>query len=611
MFLYNNKELQQSITNEIKKDTNCIYHILFIIDIKSALPKNENDLREDILNLMNKYLSFQKNLIEFASLGKILVFSSEKIEKIEESIDTFLKEAKKTKLYKNIIIGAIIRKKDNENLEIVYLQAMKALFYAATAGKWQYFFYSEKKEEEFFQAVKKFWKFNKENLTSTLIENKNLRNLFYRIDQFDPVTNLPTYTSFIQGTENYIADKNEKRNMAVFYIDIIGFKSLNRIYGEYEGNRFLSAFADYLQDSEFCLFGCRVYADNFIGIFTIPEETTLEEMAEKFIKESSNFLHCEAHYHLKCNLGFIFGICAIDDRNESIYSYISKADAVRKSLKPSLSTKGGVFDEKRKKLFIQNQELHTKILSAFENDNFTFYLQPKVDTRINKIIGAEALARMVEDGKETMMPGDFIPLMEETGDIVKLDFLIYKKVCAYIKNRMESNLPLFPISVNVSRDHFKHSHFVSQFHKIVSEHGIDPKYIELEITENVFINNLEDILIPIKELKSLGYCIQLDDFGSGYSSLNLLKNIPFDLIKLDKGFLGRGEISDKNKILIKGIIQLCTDLEIPLLCEGVETAEQIEFLKKIGYFTLQGFYFSKPTCVNKFERIYNENLLTA
>lgn len=156
-------------------------------------------------------------------------------------------------MYKNIIIGVIIRKKENENLEAVYPKVMKALFYATIAGKW-----------------------------------------------------------------------------------------------EYEGNCFLSAFADYLQDNKFYLFGCRVYADNFIGIFTLPEETTLKEMAEKFIEESSHFLHHEAQYHLKCNLGFIFGICAIDDKSKSIYSYISKAHAVRKSLKPSLSTKGGVFDEKRK-----------------------------------------------------------------------------------------------------------------------------------------------------------------------------------------------------------------------------------------------------------------------
>ena len=610
MYLYNNTELQKVIMNEIEKNSSCLYHVLFIMDIKNIFPKNEKELKKNILKLIDKYLPFQKSSIKFASLEKVVVSSYEEKEKIEEAIEIFLTEAKKTKLYKDISIGAIIREKENKNLEFIYPQAMKALFYAATAGSWQYFFYSEEKEREFFRAIKKFCEFNEDISPSILIENKNMKNLFHKVDQFDPVTNLPTYTSFLQESESYI-NKNEKKNIAVFYVDIIGFKSLNRIYGEYQGNCFLSSFADYIQKHPSYIASCRVYADNFIGVFSVPDGADLEEMVESFIKKGSDFLHHEAHHHPKCNLGFICGVCAVDNKNESIYSYISKADAVRKSLKPSLTTKGGVFDEERKKLFIKKQELHTRILSAFENDKFTFYLQPKVDTRINKIIGAEALARMVENGKEVMMPGEFIPLMEETGDIVKLDFLIYKKVCAYIKNRMEDELPLFPISVNVSRDHFKNPHFVAQFHKIVSDHGIDPKYIELEITENVFVNNLEDILIPIKKLKNLGYCIQLDDFGSGYSSLNLLKTIPFDLIKLDKGFLGRGEISDKNKILIKGIIQLCTALDIPLLCEGVETAEQMDFLKKIGYFTLQGFYFLKPTCVNKFERLYHENLLTA
>ncbi|WP_373080136.1 EAL domain-containing protein [Fusobacterium varium] len=611
MYIYDDIELKKLIIKELKKDNNSLHSILLVIHIESSIYKHNEDMKKDILELLKKYPLFQKSAFSFVSSGKIVVFSDLGKDETEKIMKRFLSEAKKENIYKNISIGATTVKNHNGKLELLYQQVIRAMFHAETAGGWQYFFYSEDKEKEFLETVKNFWEFNEElsdsEFISKLMANTQIRNLFEKLAHFDDVSSLLTYNSFLKKAQKHIDDKNEKRKLAVFYADIIGFKSLNRIYGEKEGNRFLRSFASLIKANEFYITACRVYADNFIELFTIPEGITLEQLSEKFVRDCNGFLQKESLFHPKCNLGFICGMCSIDDRNESVYSYISKADDVRKSLKPSLTSKSGVFNEEKKNLYLTKQERLRTIMTALENENFTFYLQPKFNVLTNEITGAEALVRMKPfETTPSLMPGDFIPLMEETGDIVKLDFTIYQKVCEYIKERKNKNLTLFPISVNVSREHFKNPYFVQQFDYIIKSSDIESKYIEIEITESIFSHNLKDILDAIYKLKSLGYSIQMDDFGSGYSSLNLLKDIPFDLIKLDKEFLGRGKISKKNKVLIKGIVALCKELKIPLLCEGVETKEQVNFLKSAGCHIVQGFYFAKPMPVNDFEKIYDK-----
>lgn len=611
MYLYDDIELKELIIKELKKDNNSLHSILLVIHIESSIYKNNEDMKKDILELLKKYPLFQKSAFSFISSGKIVVFSDLGKEETEKIMKVFLSEAKKENIYKNISIGATTVKNHDGKLELLYQQVIRAMFHAETAGGWQYFFYSEDKEKEFLETVKNFWEFNEElsdsEFISKLMTNNQIKSLFDRLGHFDDVSGLPAYNTFIKKAQKHIEDKTEKRKLAVLYTDIIGFKSLNRIYGEKEGNRFLKSFAALMKANEFYITACRVYADNFIELFTIPEGITLEQLSEKFVRDCNGFLQKESSFHPKCNLGFICGMCSIDDRDESVYSYISKADDVRKSLKPSLTSKSGVFNEEKKGLYLTKQERLRTIMTALENENFTFYLQPKFNVITNEITGAEALVRMKPfENTPSLMPGDFIPLMEETGDIVKLDFTIYQKVCEYIKERKNKNLALFPISVNVSREHFKNPYFVQQFDHIIKSSDIESKYIEIEITESIFSHNLKDILDAIYKLKSLGYSIQMDDFGSGYSSLNLLKDIPFDLIKLDKEFLGRGKISKKNKVLIKGIVALCKELKIPLLCEGVETKEQVSFLKSAGCHIVQGFYFAKPMPVNDFEKIYDK-----
>lgn len=266
MYLYDNIELQQLIMKELKKDSKNIHSILFLIHVESSIYKNDKELERDILKLLERYPLFQKSSYGFLSSGKIIVFSNSKKEEIEKVLKNFLAKAKKENIYKNISIGATIRKNKDTELDTLYQQVIRAIFHAETAGGWQYFFYSEEKENKFLESVKNFWEFNKElsdsQFISRLISDNKIKNLFERLDQFDNISGLLSYSSFIKKAQDHINNKNENKKLAVFYADIIGFKTLNKIYGEEEGNRFLRAFSDFIKANEFYISACRVYADN-------------------------------------------------------------------------------------------------------------------------------------------------------------------------------------------------------------------------------------------------------------------------------------------------------------------------------------------------------------
>ena len=352
MYLYDDFELQQLIEKELKKDKKNLHSILFVIHVESSIYKNDKELKKDILKLLEKYPLFKKSTFVFISSGKLVVFSDEEKEETEKVMKDFLIAAKNENIYKNISIGATIRKNKDTKLETLYQQVIRAIFHAETAGGWQYFFYSENKENEFLESVKSFWEFNKElsdsEFFSKLMANDEIKSLIEKLERFDTISGLPTYNSFTQKAQSFIKNNNERKKLGVLYTDIIGFKSLNKIYNEEEGNRFLRSFADFIKLNEFYITACRVYADNFIELFTIPEGVTIEQLSEKFIRDCNGFLQNEARFHPKCNLGFICGMCAVDNKDESFFSYISKADEVRKYLKPSLVSKSGVFDDHKK-----------------------------------------------------------------------------------------------------------------------------------------------------------------------------------------------------------------------------------------------------------------------
>ena len=246
---------------------------------------------------------------------------------------------------------------------------------------------------------------------------------------------------------------------------------------------------------------------------------------------------------------------------------------------------------------------NSELISSIENNEFIIFLQPKFDTIKEEVVGAEALVRKLKDGK-IIMPNEFIPQYEKTGLITKLDTYVLEEVCKLQKKWRELNFPLLPISINESRLHLKNKNHIQELQEIISRYDTDANLIELEMTETTVV---EDILVAKKaaeSVKKLGFIVSMDDFGTGYSAFNILKDIEIDILKIDKEFFKNLENNKRAQIIIETIIKMCKKLKIKTVAEGIETKEQVDFLKKVGCDIIQGYYFSKPITISKFEEKY-------
>lgn len=227
------------------------------------------------------------------------------------------------------------------------------------------------------------------------------------------------------------------------------------------------------------------------------------------------------------------------------------------------------------------------------------YLQPKFSISTGKIIGAEALARWIHPERGMISPAEFVPVFEQNGFILKLDQYIWESACRKIRSWLDSGVKPVPISVNISREYVHSFDVVGELVRLVKKYDIPVHYLELEITESVDAEGVGDV---VKEMKSAGFTMLMDDFGSGYSSLNMLKTTQFDVLKIDRAFLSEFMESSRGRKIISHTISMSQDIGLDIIAEGVETLEQAQFLSKCGCDAAQGFYYSKPVTQEEFDR---------
>ena len=240
---------------------------------------------------------------------------------------------------------------------------------------------------------------------------------------------------------------------------------------------------------------------------------------------------------------------------------------------------------------------------AKEDDEFLLYLQPKFNTNTGEVVGAEALTRWNYKHEKILTPNIFIPLFEQNGFIKELDYLVFENVCKFQRKTIDEGLNPVKISVNVSRYQADFDAYIATIDGIRKKYSIDPSLIEIEITEGMYIDNINQISDFIKKLHDIGYSISMDDFGSGYSNLASLATLDFDLIKLDKGFCAN-QYNEKENIILSFVMALAKNLHMDGLCEGVETSEFVEYLKSIGCNLVQGFFFERPIPSSDFKTKY-------
>lgn len=252
----------------------------------------------------------------------------------------------------------------------------------------------------------------------------------------------------------------------------------------------------------------------------------------------------------------------------------------------------------------KKKSLKAELERALKREEFVVYLQPKFWTSNEKLAGAEALVRWEHPDKGFLLPNSFVPDLEECGLIEALDTYVLKQVCKKQSQWKKKNYIEVPIAVNESKAHLFNSEHPETLISILEEYRVSPHLIELEMTESTVVHNIEEAKQAERRVHELGFCVSMDDFGTGYSSFSMLKDIHIDILKMDKSFFNGILTNKRAKAIVESVIQMAKRLDIKTVAEGIETEEQVEYLKSIGCDIIQGYYFSKPIPIDEFEKKY-------
>ena len=417
----------------------------------------------------------------------------------------------------------------------------------------------------------------------------------------DTLTGLYNRNAFFTNASRML-EEDKGTDFSVMRLNIGGFKLINDIMGRAIGDKLLIAIADSLRrfDPKRGVYA-RYHADNFVLLtptYDMDPEAIHNEIKE-FIAKANIIKH---------DIQIYMGIYKVEDREVPIEDMCDRAGIACQSINGSYGVHFAYYDESMRQAMAEEQEIRDESRRAIDNSEFVVFYQPVYGIKAKKFVSAEALVRWNHPTKGMISPGKFIPVFERNGFIEELDLYVLEQVCKYHRKRRENGLEPFPISVNISRMSLYNPQLFDMIAELTEKYGIEPKFFRIEITETAYNDNPAQLLETVNKLRDKGFPVLMDDFGSGYSSLNTLKDIPIDLLKLDMKFMQGFESSERVKTIITSIARMSRWLNIPMLAEGVETKEQYLFLKSIGCSYIQGYYFSKPSPERDFtEAISNKD----
>lgn len=392
---------------------------------------------------------------------------------------------------------------------------------------------------------------------------------------------------------------------SIVLLNVRGFKMVNEQFGIRTGNQILSyiyrVLRQHLHENQ-DEFAARGESDHFFLCLKEHSPDALQYRLNDMIHDVNTFYNTDLP---ALSLSFKQGACLADDPDQEITLLQDHARIALQSCGTDIRHSCCFYDESLIQSLKMEQELNALFEDSIENRHFQIYLQPKIGLRSSRLEGAEALVRWNHPQKGIIFPSDFIPLFENNGKICRLDLYVFTEVCAAIDRWRQEGLPLVPVSVNLSRQHFRDPNFLDTFGRIASSFKIPDKILEFELTESIFFDNqqIKTVRETIQEMHRMGFLCSLDDFGSGFSSLGLLKEFDVDTLKLDRSFF-LNMSGQKAKDVISCLIDLSRHLKAKTVAEGIESMEQVELLGSMGCDMIQGYVFSAPIPVNEFEKRY-------
>lgn len=400
---------------------------------------------------------------------------------------------------------------------------------------------------------------------------------------------------FMKHTGSLIADGSIGRYGAC-YFNLKHFSTVNQRFGRDTGTRimveYIGRLQAFLDEPELV---CRIGGDNFIVLF-LKEKLELVvghmEGVEIAVEDEGDSVIVSA----------VAGYYMVDQPIQQPFELMDRTSVALNVAKHSKTTDKVFYSQELLEMSNERKRIEAMFPDAIRNEEFQVYYQPKIYMKDYKLKGAEALCRWFHEGK-IVPPDQFIPVLEQSKHICELDFYMLDHVCADIRRWLDAGKRVVRVSVNLSRRHMGNRHLLQKILDTIDGHGVPHEYIEIELTETTTDVGFDDLKFVVNGLRERGISTSVDDFGVGYSSFNLIREVPWNVVKIDKSFLCNieDELSGKNRAMLKYIIAIAQELGMVTICEGVETVEQVKLLKEFGCFMAQGFYFDRPLPWELFE----------
>ncbi len=423
------------------------------------------------------------------------------------------------------------------------------------------------------------------------------KELKYRAD-YDMLTGIYNKIKFFERTK-VVLSKYPDETFVFLRIDVAKFQLVNTFFGTREGDNLLRYIANMLRcfagESVHVSYG-RIEGD----VFGVCMPYQGEQMLLEFIRY---IRMCMGRYNLEYDIVPTIGIYVIEDHGQSIDGMYDRANLAAKKCKGNYIRNYAFYTAEMSEELMREQRIVNSMRSALEGDEFVLYLQPKYDLQDNAIEGAEVLVRWKSPSRGMVSPGEFIPIFERNGFITKLDFYVWEKTCQLIAKWLAEGKNPEPVSVNISRVSLYNPRLVEIICGLVEKYQIPPRLLQLELTESAYTNNPQAIMVMMEKFQNAGFSILMDDFGSGYSSLNVLKDIAVDILKIDMRFLSDTDKQGRSENILASVVRMAKWLDMPVVAEGVERREQVDFLRSIGCEYVQGYYFAKPMPIEDYETL--------
>ena len=443
---------------------------------------------------------------------------------------------------------------------------------------------------------------------SDITERKQVEDRINNLAYYDTLTGIPNRTMLRMLIEQALVEAARKKaHCSVLFIDLNRFKPINDTLGHRVGDYVLqqvsARFRATLRNEDVV---ARIGGDEFVvALFDVVSSDHASFVAQKLLAS------LEAPFMFEGNelrIGASIGISSFPEDGKDTDTLLRLADIAMYRVKQGNDKNDGYlfYSQEMNKSALKRLQIETGLRRAIDNNELLLHYQPKVDVHDGRIVGAEALIRWRHPEKGMVPPGDFIPVAEESGLVILIGEWVLRAACAQIKIWQDSGMLPRRVAINVSAREFTPV-LPNRVDSMLDKHGLSPDWIELEITEGMLMNSSEKVIAMMGEVTDLGVTLSLDDFGTGYSSLSYLKRFPIDTLKIDRSFV-IGIPGDKDDCAIaSAIIGMAKQLGLNVIAEGVEDAEQFDFLRKAGCDEIQGYYFSRPLPSEDFEKLLRED----